>query len=247
MAVDVAFWIFGVAAVWFGWRVFRTDSMVRASFALLASLLNVGAVMVLLAGEYLGMALWFMMAVEMTVMAIFMVAFMMNPAGLNPMQMVHQHRTAIAAGAGVFAGLAATVLVADLPARPLPSHTDTIRALGHEVMGGSMLVMQTVGVTLVATMIGATILTSARGRYGPSDEGSLPPSLDPTAPPDAPVLPVGHAPGSVGGGGHEGHGGHDGHGGGSGHEDEGSGGHAEQEDHDGHGGDSRHGGHGGRR
>ncbi len=220
MGVDVAFWIFAVAAVWFGWRVFRTDSMVRASFALLASLLNVGAIMILLAGEYLGMAVFFMMAVEMTVMAIFMVAFMMNPAGLNPMQMVHQHRTAVVAGTSVFAALAAAALVADVPAQPLADPADAIRALGHEVMGGSMLVMQTVGVTLLTTMIGATILTSARGRYGPSDQGSLPPSLDPDAPPDAPVLPTGHAPGSVGGGGHGGHGGHggdDGHGGHGGH------------------------------
>ncbi|MDP9022376.1 MAG: NADH-quinone oxidoreductase subunit J [Actinomycetota bacterium] len=217
MGVDIAFWVFAAAAVWFGWRVFRTDSMVRASFALLASLLNAGAIMVLLAGEYLGMAVWFMMAVEMTVMAIFMVAFMMNPAGLNPMQMVHQHRTAIAAGVSVFAALVVAVLSADLPDRPLRDAAGAIRALGHEVMGSSMLVMQSVAVTLLATMVGATVLTSRRGRYGPSDEGSLPPSLDPDAPPDAPVLPTGHAPGSVAGGGHGGHGGDGGGGGHGGH------------------------------
>lgn len=227
MAVDVAFWVFGLAAVWFGWRVFRTDSMVRASFALLASLLNVGAIMILLAGEYLGVALFFMMAVEMTVMAIFMVAFMMNPAGLNPMQMVHQHRTAIVAGVAVFAALAAAVVSAELPHDPVGDPAGAIRALGHELMGGSMLVMQTVGVTLVATMIGATILTSARGRYGSGDEGSLPPSLDPEAPGDDPVLPAGHAPGSAGGGGHHhGHGGHDEN---SGHDADG------HDEHEGHG------------
>ena len=96
--VDVAFWVFAVAAAWFGWRVFRTDSMVRATFALLASFCNVGAILVLLLAEYLGVALFFMMGVEMVVMAIFMVAFMMNPAGLNPMEMVHLPRTAIATG-----------------------------------------------------------------------------------------------------------------------------------------------------
>lgn len=239
MAVDVAFWVFGLASVWFAWRVFRTDSMVRASFALLASLLNVGAIMVLLAGEYLGVALFFMMAVEMTIMAIFMVAFMMNPAGLNPMQMVHQHRTSIVAGVAVFAALAAAALAADLPHDPVGDPAGTIRALGHEVMGGSMLVMQTAAVTIVATMIGAVILTSARGRYGAGDAGSLPPSLDPHAPADAPVLPTGHAPGDVAVGGHH-H--HHGHGGGEG----GHGGHGAHDDgepagdhgdgHDDHGG-----------
>jgi NADH-quinone oxidoreductase subunit J len=214
MAVDVAFWLFGTAAVWSGWRVFRTDSMVRASFALLASLLNVGAILLLLGGEYLGMALWFMMAVEMTVMAIFMVAFMMNPAGLNPMQMVHQHRTAFLAGSSVAVALAVVAIVGEFPDRTLADPDGAIRALGHEVMGGSMLVMQTVGVTLVTTMIGATILTSIRGRYGSSDEGSLPPSLDPDAPPDQPVLPPGHGPDTAADGGpaHHGHGSHGGHG-----------------------------------
>ena len=97
--MDTAFWVFSTAAVWFGWRVFRTDSMARASFSLLVSFLNVAAIMILLLAEYLGVALFFMMAVEMTVMALFMIAFMMNPAGLNPMMMVHQHRLSIGFGA----------------------------------------------------------------------------------------------------------------------------------------------------
>ena len=52
----------------------------------------------LLSAPYIGVATVFMMAVEMMVMAIFMVVFMMNPAGLNPMSMVHQHGLSIAAG-----------------------------------------------------------------------------------------------------------------------------------------------------
>jgi NADH:ubiquinone oxidoreductase subunit H len=43
-----------------------------------------------------------MMIGEMMIMVMFMVAFMMNPAGLNPMSMVHQPR--VAAGAGRFGG-----------------------------------------------------------------------------------------------------------------------------------------------
>ncbi|MGE4476546.1 MAG: NADH-quinone oxidoreductase subunit J, partial [Stutzerimonas sp.] len=92
MLTDVAFFVCAAVALLTGWRVFRTDSMVRASFLLLLSFIAVGVIMLLLAAEYLGVALWFMMAVEMTVMALFMVMFMMNPAGLNPMNMVHQPR-----------------------------------------------------------------------------------------------------------------------------------------------------------
>jgi len=161
--VDVAFWVFAVAAAWFGWRVFRTDSMVRATFALLASFANVGAILVLLLAEYLGVALFFMMGVEMVVMAIFMVAFMMNPAGLNPMEMVHLPRTAIVVGVVAAAALGVVAVVGEFDQVALVAPADTIRALGHELMGGSMLLMQTVGVTLVTTMVGAVALSSASG------------------------------------------------------------------------------------
>ena len=186
---DIAFWVFSVAAIWFGWRVFRTDSMVRASFALLASFLNVGAIMILLHAEYLGVALFFMMAVEMTVMALFMVAFMMNPAGLNPMLMVHQHKLAIAFGI-----LGTTVLVivavqAQFPLRPLDVAVASIRSLGTEMLGDSMLIFESAGVALLATMLGAIILSSRRSRFGSAaDDGSHPPPIDPADPDSVPDL-----------------------------------------------------------
>lgn len=219
-AVDLAFWVFALAAIWFGWRVFRTDSMVRATFALMTSFLNVGAILVLLFAEYLGIALFFMMAVEMTVMAIFMVAFMMNPAGLNPMQMVHQERAALVAGVAVGGGLTAVALVAELPGQPLVAPAGTIRALGHELMGGSMMLMESVGVTLLATIVGGVVLSSKRGRYGDAEDGSVPPVMDPATGATAFDEPAG-------GGGHGGHGGH-----GGGGDDGGHGGHG---DHGGHG------------
>ena len=212
IGVDVAFWVFAVAAAWFGWRVFRTDSMVRATFALLASFANVGAILVLLLAEYLGVALFFMMGVEMVVMAIFMVAFMMNPAGLNPMEMIHLPRTAIAAGVAVTVVLAAVALGADLPTVAVVAPEGSIRRLGHELMGGSMLLMQTVGVTLVATMVGAVVLSSASGRFGVADEGSVPPSLDPDDPTTRPDLTEEDTE-DAGGGGHDHHMHHGGHGG----------------------------------
>lgn len=179
LGVDIAFWIFGAAAVWSGWRVFRVDSMVRATFSLLLSFVNVAAILLLLAAEYLATALLFMMTVEMVVMAVFMVAFMMNPAGLNPMSMVHQHRLSIVAGAAAAVALGAVALGVDLPNRPLRDAGDAIRALGLELMGPSMLVMQTIGVTLLATIVGVTAVSSARGRSGDATAGSEPPPLDP--------------------------------------------------------------------
>ncbi len=201
MISDVAFWVFGLGAVWFGVRVFVTDSMVRATYSLLASFLNVGAIMLLLLGQYLGVALFFMMAVEMVVMALFMVAFMMNPAGLNPMQMVHQHRWSLVAGVATFAGLATVVFAGRFPDREFSPGDDTLRALGSEMMGGSMLIMQTVGLTLLATMVGASVLAIRGGRFGDADEGSLPPALEPGDEQRAPeVESAGHAH-------HHGHGG----------------------------------------
>ena len=178
--VDVAFGVFGLAAVWTGWRVFRTDSMVRASFLLLASFLNVGVILLLLGAEYLGFALFFMMTVEMVVMALFMVMFMMNPAGLNPMVMVHQHRLAVAAGVATFVALGGVAVLGRFPDLPVADIDGRIVALGEELLGDSMLIFESAGVTLLATMVGAVVLSSHRGRYGASDEGSEPPPLEPS-------------------------------------------------------------------
>lgn len=179
MVLDLAFYVFSAIAVYFGWRVFVTDSMVRASFALLISFLAVGAIMLLLAAEYLGVALFFMMAVEMTVMALFMVMFMMNPAGLNPMKMVHQERVAIGVGVGAFAALTWVALAGDFPAQPLPLDHHPVPSLGVELLGDSMLIFESAGVALLATMIGTVVLSSRRGRQGLADEGSMPPGLQP--------------------------------------------------------------------
>jgi NADH:ubiquinone oxidoreductase subunit 6 (subunit J) len=184
--VDLAFGVLAVAAVASGWRVFRTDSMVRASFLLLASFLAVGGIALLLAAPYLGAAIVFMMAVEMMVMALFMVMFMMNPAGLNPMNMVHQPRFAAAAGALAAVGLGAVALVARFPADPVRPGGDPIAVLGRELLGGSMLVFESAGVAIVAAMVGAVVLSGHRGRYGAADEGSQPPPLTPGGEPAAP-------------------------------------------------------------
>ncbi len=179
MAIDALFWAFAALAIVTGWRVFRTDSMVRASFYLLTSFVAVAAILLLLAAPYLGFALIFMMAVEMMVMALFMVMFMMNPAGLNPMNMVHQPATALAAAVGVGGILAAVGLGVPFHRAGSTPPADPIAALGVELLGSSMLVFESAGVTLLAAMIGTVILSSRRGRYGPADVGSRPPGLEP--------------------------------------------------------------------
>lgn len=178
LVVDVLFWIFAAAAVFAAWRVFRTDSMVRAAYWLLASFVAISFLLLLLGAEFLGLVMILMMTGEMTIMAVFMVMFMMNPAGLNPMTMVHQHRTAIAAGVVSFLGLAAVALFGDFPAAPAAQPGRATAELGRELLGDSMLVFETAGVALLATMIGAIAVASRRGRFGTADEGSLAPAMD---------------------------------------------------------------------
>ena len=186
LLVDAIFWVLAALAVVSGWRVFCTDSMVRAAFFLLASFIAVGAIMLLLAAVYLGVAMFFMMAVEMMVMALFMVMFMMNPAGLNPMMMVHQHRLSIVAGGLAFALLGALALFVEFPDRSLPAGLDPVASLGRELLGDSMLVFESAGVVLLATMIGVVVLSSHRGRFGAANQGSLPPGLEPGGAPAGP-------------------------------------------------------------
>lgn len=189
MPADVVFWVLSSAAVLAGWRVFRTDSMVRASFLLLASFVAVGGIGFLLAASYLAAAIVFMMAVEMMVMALFMVMFMMNPAGLNPMNMVHQPRFATVAGFVAAVAIAGLGVFGTFPRRAVDPLADGVARLGSELLGDSMFVFESAGVAIVAAMICVVVLTSHRGRYGDAHEGSRPPGLagDDGAP-AAPVL-----------------------------------------------------------
>lgn len=174
----------GIVSVVTGYLVFRTDSMVRATYWLLASFVAVGVILVALGSRFLGLSLLLMMAGEMSVMVIFMVALMMNPAGLNPMMMVHQHRTSIIAGVVSFAALAAVGVLTDFPDRPATqAEAEVTFELGIEELGESMLIFQSAGAVLLATMIGTIAIASRRGRFGSAHEGSVPPPLDPSAAP----------------------------------------------------------------
>lgn len=177
LARDALFAVMAVTAVVSGWLVFRTDSMVRAAYWLMASFVAVGVILVLLGAEFLGLVLLLMMAGEMTIMAVFMVMFMMNPAGLNPMTMVHQHRAAIVAGAVAFLGLASVALLGDFPPGAPAERATATAMLGRELLGDSMMVFETAGVALLATMIGALAIASRKGRFGDADAESMEPAV----------------------------------------------------------------------
>jgi len=156
----VALVIFGILALGFGTAVFRTKSMVRSALALLGSMAAVGGLFFALEAEFLGVLQLMMMATEMTIMAIFMVMFMMDPGGLGQMEMTHQKRASLAAG--VVGGLIAVGLstlsswAAVVAAAPTPSAQ--LHDLGIELMSRSMLIFETAGLAILLAMIVATTI-----------------------------------------------------------------------------------------
>ena len=167
--MPISHWILlplGPLAIVSGVLVFRFDSMVRATYALMTSFLATAVVLLSLNSEFLFAITFLMMIGEMMIMVMFMVAFMMNPAGLNPMSMVHQPRVAAAAGLALFVILAAAILLAEFPEPQARAPADVTAAIGHELMGPSMLIFETAGVTLLAGMIAVMAIAARRGRFG---------------------------------------------------------------------------------
>jgi len=165
MADTVAFWVLGPLAVLSGFAVFRVSSMARATYALLASFLCVGGLLLVLGLPYLGVVTVLMVTVEMAVMAVFMIMYMMNPAGLMPMAMYHNKAGAMSIAVGTFVVLATGILTVDWPTRGAPRPPDTTAALGDALMGPKMLVMMALGAALFATIVATVVLATARGRY----------------------------------------------------------------------------------
>ncbi|MGY1721269.1 NADH-quinone oxidoreductase subunit J [Blastococcus sp. SYSU DS0552] len=155
----------GVLSVAAGIAVFVVDSMARATFALLASFLAVAGVLLALDLVYLAVVTALMMTIEMAIMAVFMIAFMMNPAGLMPMTMVHNAKGSAVMGAGAFVVLAVGIWMIDWPTRNPARPADSTRQLGEAIMGSHMLVMLVIGIALFATILAGTVLATSRGRY----------------------------------------------------------------------------------
>ncbi len=148
---------FGLGAIWFAVVVFRTSSMVRSALALLYSQAAIGAMFLAMQTEFLGILQIMMMATEMSIMAIFMVMYMMDPGGLGEMDMSHQKRAAQAAGIlGAFATLGVAFLVDWGPIAMVPRPVAQVHDLGIEIMERSMIIFETAGVTILTAMIAAT-------------------------------------------------------------------------------------------
>lgn len=176
---DALFVLLAAAAVAAGWRVFRTWSMARAAFFLLASFLAVAGVLLLLASDFLGSITVLMMTGEMVIMAVFMVMLMMNSAGLVKMSMGGSVRFPAAAALVTFVVLSAVAVATPWPVRSTQRPADVTYAIGEGMMGPKMLVFLVAGVALLACMIAALATALHRGRYdrygddlsrtGPSD------------------------------------------------------------------------------
>ncbi|MEZ0165889.1 NADH-quinone oxidoreductase subunit J [Kineococcus sp. LSe6-4] len=161
----VLFWGLGAVAVAAGIAVFRTDSMARATYALAASFVAVGAQVLFLHLDYVGVVVVLMMVMEMAVMAVYMVMFMgMNPA-LMPMSMVHSRRTSLGIALGAFLVLGGGALLVPWPSRRGAPALDLTASLGEAVMGSKMLVMLVVSPVLFSTIVAALVLALPRGRY----------------------------------------------------------------------------------
>ena len=163
--VIAAVTVLGVLSVASGIAVFVVDSMARATFALLGSFLAVAGILLALDLVYLAVVTALMMTIEMAIMAVFMIMFMMNPAGLMPMTMVHNVKGSAVVGAGAFVVLAVGIWTIDWPTRSGEPPANSTRQLGEAIMGSHMLVMLTIGIGLFATILAGTVLATARGRY----------------------------------------------------------------------------------
>ena len=177
---SAVFAFLAVVAVVSGFAVFRVDSMARATFALAISFVAVGGILLLLDLDYLGLVVVVMMVMEMAVMAVFMIMYMMNPAGLMPMSMYHDKARAMSIAVGTFVVLAAGALLVDWPERQGPPPADITRQVGEGIMGSKMLAMIVISAVILATIVGALVLGAPRGRYDRlGDDLKASPAADP--------------------------------------------------------------------
>jgi len=175
----VLFYLVGAVAVGSGFAVFRVSSMARATFALALSFVAVGAVLLLLDLQYLGVITILMMVMEMSIMAVYMIMFMMNPGGLMPMSMYHDKAVAMTTAVGTFLTLTVGALMVPWPRRQGAAPPDVTLQLGQSIMGVKMLVMLTISPVLFTTIVAALVLATSRGRYDRLGDDLKQPSSDP--------------------------------------------------------------------
>lgn len=149
--------ILGLIAIWFGWRVFMTSSMVRSALSLMASMIAIGGLFLVMEAEFLGVLQIMMMGTEMSIMAIFMMMFMMDPGGLGQMDMTHQKNLSILAAVIISVLIGGATLFIDWGplAESIPGPHAQNRLLGLEILKRSMMIFETAGFTILTGMIAA--------------------------------------------------------------------------------------------
>lgn len=132
-----------------------TSSMVRSALSLLASLAVLGMMFWVMQAEFLAVLQIMMMATEMSIMAIFMMMFMMDPGGMSGMDMTHQKNWSIALGVIAGAGIILAIGFADWGeiTMTVPNAERQNRDLGMEVMQRSMMIFETAGTSILVAMI----------------------------------------------------------------------------------------------
>jgi len=92
-----------------------------------------------------------------------MVMFMMDPGGLGKMDMTHQKRLSLWAGAGALLAALAVIYFMDWGpvAASVPSAARQTRDLGLELLGRSMLIFESAGITILTAMVAATAVAIA--------------------------------------------------------------------------------------
>lgn len=179
--IDALFWTLAAIAVLGAVLTFLTASVVRAAFLLMLTFVAIGAIVIMLGNSFVGNALVLIVAGEMVVLAVMLVMLNPDPAGMNPLRERHQNRAAMVVGIAGALGLSASVLLTTFPDRPVDPEHDHTAALGTELLTGSMLAFQTAAVLLLATMVGAIVLSNRHGRFGDAYEGSVEPEMEPAA------------------------------------------------------------------
>lgn len=149
--------VLGLVAIWFGWRVFMTSSMVRSALSLMASMIAIGGLFLVMEAEFLGVLQIMMMGTEMSIMAIFMMMYMMDPGGLGEMDMSHQKNLSITGAVIISLLIGGATLVIDWGpiAVNIPGPHEQNRLLGLEILERSMMIFETAGFTILTGMIAA--------------------------------------------------------------------------------------------
>lgn len=140
--------------------------MVRSALSLLASMASIGFLFMTMEAQFLGVLQIMMMAGEMTIMAIFMVMFMMDPGGMGKMDMTHQKKMSGSLAIAVFLTLVLVIFFTAWGQSPslVPSPEKQTSELGMQILGRSMLIFQAAGVTILMAMIASIMVAVPEGK-----------------------------------------------------------------------------------